>query len=95
MAVAMVEEALAPLEQEMLRLLDLGMSHEAKICCMGILKGIHRYETESRSEFKDWAVDIPGECFSGILDEWKKRNRNKNDLEEMNTFLKGECPGWA
>jgi hypothetical protein len=91
MAVMMVEAALAPFEREMFRLIDLGMSHDAKICCMGILKGIHRYETESRSAFKDWAVDVPGECFGDILDEWKKRTRNRDHIDEMDMFLKREC----
>jgi hypothetical protein len=74
MAVEMVEEALEPFLQEMHRLLDLKMNPEAKLCCMGIAKGIYEYEENSTSEFKDWAIDIPGEMYSHIVDEWKKRS---------------------
>ncbi|MBW1799928.1 MAG: hypothetical protein JRJ85_04280 [Deltaproteobacteria bacterium] len=58
MSVEMFEEALEPFVQEMQRLLDLKMHQEAKIYCMGILKGIHQYEEDSESEFKDWEREI-------------------------------------
>ncbi|MDL1985680.1 MAG: hypothetical protein LWX54_16125 [Deltaproteobacteria bacterium] len=48
------------------------MHQEAKLYCMGILKGIYQYEEDSGSEFKDWATDVPGESFGYILEEWKK-----------------------
>jgi len=41
---------------------------------MGVLKGIYMYEHDSNSEFKDWATDIPGECFRELLDKWKKHS---------------------
>jgi len=69
MAVEMFEEALEPFHQELLRLFDLNMRQEAKLYCMGILKGIYRYEEDSGSEFKDWATDVPGECFGYLLSE--------------------------
>ncbi len=43
------------------------MPKEAKLSCMGVPKGIYKYVHESKSEFKDWAVDVPGECFSAIF----------------------------
>ncbi len=46
MAVEMVEEALEPFLQELYRLLDLEMRQEAKLYCMGILKGIFQYEED-------------------------------------------------
>ena len=71
MAVEMFEEALEPFLQELYRLFDLKMHQESKLYCMGILKGIYQYEEDSGSEFKDWATDVPGECFGYILGEWK------------------------
>ena len=93
MAVEMVEEALEPFLQELYRLLDLKMRQEAKLYCMGILKGIYQYEEDSGSEFKDWATDVPGECFGYLLSEWKKRC-NKKEKKEMSDFLGKECPNW-
>lgn len=95
MAVEMVEEQLAPFAQELFRLIDLGLSDEAKLYCMGVLKGLYLYQTESRSEFKNWAVDVPGECFGDLLKDWKKRTPNRSDIEEMIDFLKKACPEWA
>ena len=65
-----------------------------KSYCMGVLKGIYMYEHTSNSEFKDWATDIPGECFRDLLDKWKKRSKKKSDIKEMNEFLMKECNNW-
>ena len=93
MSVEMFEEALEPFDQEMQRLSDLKMHQEARVYCMGILKGIYQYEQDSESEFKDWASDVPGECFGYILREWGK-NRSNKDKEEMKNFIQKECPAW-
>jgi hypothetical protein len=94
MSVDMFEEALEPFVQEMERLLNLKMHQEAKLYCMGILKGIYQYEEDSESEFKDWASDVPGESFGYILREWGK-NRNNKDKKEMKDFIKKEFPTWS
>ena len=94
MSVEMFEEALEPFVQEMQRLLDLKMHQEAKLYCMGILKGIYQYEEDSGSEFKDWASDVPGESFGYILREWGKNGNNK-DKKEIKSFIKKECPVWS
>ena len=94
MSVEMFEEALEPFVQEMERLLNLKMHQEAKLYCMGILKGIYQYEEDSESEFKDWASDVPGESFGYILREWGK-NRNNKDKKGMKDFIKKEFPTWS
>jgi len=91
MAFEMIEKELEPFRKEIFRLLELGMSQEAKLYCMRVLKGIYIYEHDSNSEFKDWATDIPGECFWDLLDKWEKRSKNKSDIKEMNEFLMKEC----
>ena len=95
MAVEMMEEELEPFNQEVIRLSKLSMQKEAKLYCMGVLKGIYKYDQESESDFKDRAADVAGECFTYLLDDWKKRSNNKKDIEEMNSFLKKECSSWA
>jgi len=85
---------LEPFLQELYRLFDLKMQQEAKLYCMGILKGIYRYEEDSRSEFKDWASDVPGESFGYILREWGKNSNNK-EKKEMTDFIKKEFPAWS
>jgi len=94
-ALEMIEQELEPYNEEVRRYLELGMTKEAKLCCMGVLKGIYRYVKESKSEFKDWAVDIPEESFGDLLTQWKKRAKNEDDISDMNRFLEEECSDWA
>ncbi len=95
MAAEMIEEELDPYNKKLIKYLKLGMAKEAKLSCMGILKGIYRYVQESKSEFKDWAIDIPEEYFGYLLKEWKNGTKNKGDLNDMNKFLEKECSSWT
>lgn len=72
-AYEMFEETLEPFVEESRKYQKLGMYTEAKHFCMGLLKGIYLFEKESSIEYKDWAADVPKNCFGCILDEWKKR----------------------
>lgn len=93
MSVEMFEAALEPFIEEMKRLSNLRMHREALLYCMGILKGIYRYEEDSDSEFKDWVTDVPAETFGDILKVWKKKSPGKH-IHEMDAFLSETCPGW-
>lgn len=95
MAVEMIDAELEPFQQEVFRFIELGMHQEAKRYCMGVLKGIYMYRHDSKSEFKDWATDIPGECFHYLLKKWKKASRDKSDIREMSEFLEKECSRWV
>jgi hypothetical protein len=95
MAFEMIEEKIEPFQQKILRLIGLGLNEEAKLFCMSVLKGLYMYDHDSDSEFRNWATDIPGELFSTLLDEWKKRLRNKLDIKEMDAFIKKECEDWS
>ena len=91
----MFEEALQPFLDELKKYQKLSMPAEAKYLCMGILHGLYRFEKESKSEFKDWAVDAPGEYFGTVLDEWRDNCDSSDELEEMQTFIQENCPKWA
>ena len=90
----MFEDAIEPYLDELRKCQDLKMDEEAKKYCMGILKGIYRFEKESNNEFKDWAVDAPGENFKRVFNEWKKRCTNLNDIIETKKFIKKNFPDW-
>jgi len=93
--VEMIKEELEPYTAEIIKYLELRMTNEAKLYCMGVLKGIYRYVHESKSEFKDWTRDIPEENFGYLLRQWKNGTKDKNDYIEMESFLKKECPDWS
>jgi len=94
MAFQMFEEALEPFLDEMKKYQNLSMFAEAKDYCIGILKGICRFEKDSLSEYKDWAVDAPADFFEQVLDDWKKGQKGVTDEElrevkKMAMSLKG------
>ncbi len=95
MAVEMMEEELEPFNQEVFRLCELNMLKEAMLYCMGVLKGIYRFSEDSKSEFKDWSIDIPEECFGYLLDKWREKCKDKKYLKKMNEFIETECYRWS
>jgi len=95
MAFEMVEEQLKTYYQELFRVCELKMAKEALRYCMGVLKGIYRYANESDSEFKDWAPDIPEECFGYLIGEWKKRCKRKSQIKELKLFIEDNCYNWS
>ena len=68
----MIEEVIEPHLEKMKRLHSLGMFHEEMRYCMGVISGLHTFESESTTKFKEWAEDVSGEVASQILMEWKK-----------------------
>lgn len=95
MACQMFEEALEPFVEEMKKYQRLSMFVGAKNYCIGILKGICKFENESTSEYKDWAVDAPKEYFEWLVDEWKEGQKGITDEElrevrKAARVLKGE-----
>lgn len=94
LAYEMIEEELRPFIDQIWNYLQQGMEQEAKICCMGVLLGIYRYDQESTSEFKDWAVDIPSNCFAMLLDDWREKCKNPALHAEIADFISENCPKW-
>jgi hypothetical protein len=94
LAFEMFEEALEHYIDDLRKCQKISMDKEAKLHCMGILKGIDKFEREATTEFKDWAVDAPHENFIQVFEEWKKENKNPENLEEMDGFIKNNFPKW-
>jgi len=90
----MLEAAIEYYLVELKKYQGLEMDEEAKKYCMGILKGIYKFEKESKNEFKGWATDAPGDNFKRVFDKWKERCTNPNDIKEMKSFVKKDFPGW-
>ncbi len=91
----MVEEILAPYLERSAQYEEMSMPEQAKQYCMGVLKGIYDLNKESPSEFFNWAPDVLSEYFQVILGKWQRRHYCKQDIEDMNRFIKAECPKWV
>ena len=94
-AVELVEEELQPFYDQAARYQELGMPEQEMTYCMGVILGIYRYEYESKSEFREWAVDIPIECAGYLLTTWRERNHDAVAAEAMDEFIRQRCPKWT
>jgi hypothetical protein len=94
-AAEIIEEELQPFFDQVERYHELDMPEQEATYCMGVVFGIYRYERESKSEFRDWSVDIPAECAGLLLDKWRERNRDKASINVMHQFVRERCPEWA
>ncbi len=86
------DDALEPFLEQLRKCQQLRLTAQAKLHCMGILQGIHRFETESESEYKDWAVDAPGEFFVTVYQDWRKGTKSKKGISEVKRFVQELCP---
>ncbi|MDD5698932.1 MAG: hypothetical protein PHH77_09990 [Victivallaceae bacterium] len=80
----MFDDAVRPFEGELKRLVKLEMSNQAKLYCMGILKGLWEYEKHG-NEFSDWIPDAPRESADDIFEKWMK-HAPEEDIAEMEQF---------
>jgi hypothetical protein len=90
-----IEEELQPFFDQVERYHEMGLREQEATYCKGVIFGIYRYERESKSEFREWSVDIPAECGGFLLDKWRERNRDKDSINAMHEFIRERCPEWA
>ena len=86
----MIEETIAPFLEELKKYQALGMNAEANRMCMGLLLGLHRFERESTSEFKDWASGAPNAFAGEVVDAWKAGAPSRADAETVSAFVEDE-----
>lgn len=91
----MFEEAVEPIRGEMARLRRLGREREAREYCVGLLRGLWRFDREGGTEFKDWASDAPESCFREVLEEWGRGTADRRAVRAMDALVAREFPGWA
>jgi hypothetical protein len=91
----MFDEELEPFETQIKNYHELNMFPDEKLYCMGVLKGIYRYDQEAISEFKEWASDAAQEFFYTILNDWRSRCNEPALVNEMMEFIRISCPAWS
>ena len=90
----LIEEELAPFSDQIRKYHDLGMAAQERDYLMGVILGLYRYATESKSSFRDWSEDLPLESAGWLLEEYQKRAPNKNTIQTMQSFISKHCPNW-
>jgi hypothetical protein len=91
----MIKEIIEPFLEELKKYQALGMNAEANRMCMGLLLGLYKFEHESTSEFKDWAVDAPSGFAWVVIDAWKAGAPGKTDTQALRTFTEETLTGWG
>ena len=85
----MFEEQVEPYMDEMRKYQEHKLPDIAKVYCIGIIKGLMRYERESTSEISDWMTDAPGEFIDTVFEEWKKGKPSKKDVDHVKNIMNG------
>lgn len=50
---------------------------------MGLLKGVHKFKKESKSEYKHLVMNAPAENFEIIKEDWIKNCKNPKKVDEL------------
>jgi uncharacterized membrane-anchored protein YjiN (DUF445 family) len=94
MAYEMVEDALSPFLDRLNEYKALSMEKEAKLFCMGIIRGLYLFNTESDTQFRKWAEDVAGNVFEGLLITWEKEFNDKKYLTDIKQYIEESCQEW-
>lgn len=94
-AFEMCEEALRPVLEEWRRCRELGRLEDAEHYCMGLLLGLHLFETESQTEFREWAEDVPSCLADRVLSTWREWCPSAEAEDHVAQFLKEKCPRFS
>jgi len=90
----MIEEVIEPYLERLKKHQKLGMSTEANKLCMGLLLGLYQFDRESQSEFKNWAIDAPGEFALSVIEAWKDGKPGRKDVTALKQFIADELSAW-
>ncbi|HYN44403.1 MAG TPA: hypothetical protein VER35_00230 [Candidatus Limnocylindrales bacterium] len=66
----------------------------ATIQCMGILKGIYKFENERMNDLFDWGQYDNHKKFKQVIEEWRKGNTDPRNSIEMDKFVMENFPEW-
>jgi hypothetical protein len=91
----MMEVVLEPYLEEMRKYYKTGLAWEAQQMCQGLMLGFYDFEHQSKTEFKDWAVDSPLYFALKVLTVWREGEVETQKRQEMQAFIDEELMGWA
>jgi hypothetical protein len=59
------------------------------------LLGFYEFEHQSKTQFKDWAVDSPLAFAEEVLTVWREGVVEAQEWQEVQVFIAEELPRWA
>ncbi len=90
----MIQRVLDPRLEDLTRYQRLGMIHEAMYLCIGLLQGLYAFEHESKSQFKEWATDLPLAHAEMTLEKWRDGKPTPSAMKRMQAFIEENLPHW-
>ncbi|HUD44547.1 MAG TPA: hypothetical protein VMR41_03335 [Patescibacteria group bacterium] len=95
LASEMFEETLETYLEELRKYQKLSMNKEAKLTCMGILKGLYMFKKKATTEFKGYVEDDPYTNFTEVFEEWAEMNKDPKIEKNMYEFVIKNFPEWS
>ncbi len=79
-----------PFIDEMKKAQKRALPAAAKAHCIGIIRGLWKFEKEAITDFAEWVEDAPCEYVDAAVKEWKKSKPGKKDIAEVMSIAKGD-----
>ena len=86
-AYVMLEEAIDPFINEMMKNQQRELPAISKTFCIGIINGLRRYAKESRTDFSEYIEEDANDYVYTVVEEWKKGKPPNEDIVEVATIL--------
>ncbi len=94
-AYRMVVAVIQPYRDDLTRYQQLTMTREAKSICMAVLEGLYKFDHESETPFKDWALDALFAEAQRCLALWLTGKPAAKQHQQMRKFVEERLPLWA
>jgi len=88
----MIDSALSPYLDELVRYQKLKMDDEAMSFCKGLLSGLYTFEYECKTGFREWAPDYASSYAEEVLGKWQSKCVSQEALDEMDAFIQKQLP---
>jgi hypothetical protein len=90
----MIDGAMTPYFDELVRYQKLKMDDEAMSFCKGLLSGLYRFEYKCKTKFREWAPDYALSYAEEVLGKCQAKSVSQEALDEMNAFIQKQLPKW-
>lgn len=89
----LLEEAVAPFREEMIRKLDLGLTEAAFETCKGIVLGLYQCRNSTGGDILSWAPEFPEEAAGFAVDTLTDDGKRQASFD-FGEFMNKHVPEW-